>query len=88
MDFINQYHIFNFTNTVSLNLTCCFIIYSDIADGKLHIYEGKQFCHLLLVSEIVLGISSGFDNTVSTAAGAAVDPGPLHKIPTNNIGDL
>lgn len=63
-------------------------MYSDIADGKLHIYERHQFCHLLLVSEIVLGISPGFDNTGCTAAGAAVYPGPSHKIPTDNTGDL
>lgn len=88
MDFINQYHLFQLANIVSLNLTSCFIIYSDIAGGKLHIYEQKQFFHLLLVSESFFRISSGFDSTVYTAAGVAVDPGPLHKIPRNNIGDF
>lgn len=69
-------------------MTCCFIIYLDIAGGKLHIYEGKQIFPLLLVSEIVLGISTGFDNTGYTAAGGAVDPDPLHKISISNIGDF
>lgn len=88
MDFINQHHLFQLANTVSLNLTCCFIIYSDIAGGKLHIYEGKQFVYLLLVSKIVLGISSGFDNTGYTTTGGAVDPSPLHKIPRSSMGDF
>lgn len=79
---MNQYHLFQLCKCCTLKSDL--LLYNiAIAGGKLNISKGKQFFYLLLVSEIFLGIRSGFDNIICTAAGAAGDPGPLNTVPTN-----